>query len=113
VLFRSPASALDSLLAVKDKVQVNLLWNSRNASYLFPRQGESAQAPDLLLDVGVEESANGTKRIMWGRKSGSQELFIPAPREWWTQGRSHPTGMPPVQSRTIQSDALKEVLLFE
>ena len=105
--------ALESLLAVQDKVQIQLLWNSRNAGYLFLRQSKTAHTADLLLDVGVEESTNGTKRIAWGKKAGTQELFIPLPREWWFQGRSHPTGMPPVQSGTIQSDALKAVLIFD
>jgi hypothetical protein len=104
---------LESLLAARDSVQVHLLWNSRNAGYLFLRQGKAPQEPDLLLDVGVEESANGTKRIAWGKKAGSQDLFIPLPREWWFQGRSHPTGMPPVQSGTIRNDALKAVLLID
>jgi hypothetical protein len=106
-------SALEDLLAAEDRIQVHLLWNSRNAGYLFLRQGEAPRMPDLLLDVGVEESTNGTKRISWGKKAGAQDLFIPLPREWWFQGRSHPTGMPPVQSGTIQSDSLKAVLLID
>jgi ferredoxin len=109
----APAGVLDSLLAVQDKVRIHLLWNSRNAGYLFVRQSTMQHAADLLLDVGVEESANGTKRIVWGRKTGAEDLFIPLPREWWLMGRSHPTAMPPVQTGTIQADALKAVLLFE
>jgi len=109
----APAGALDRLLAVTDKVQVHLLWNSRNAGYLFARQGKDTHAADLLLDIGVEESTNGTKRIAWGKKTGAHDLFIPLPREWWFMGRSHPTAMPPVQSGTVQAEALKEVLLFD
>jgi hypothetical protein len=109
----APADALQSLLAVQASVQLHLLWNSRNAGYLFVRQGTATHEADLLLDVGVEESANGTKRIAWGKKTGTQDLFIPLPREWWLQGRSHPTAMPPVQSGIIQADALKAVLLFD
>ena len=109
----APARALDSLLGLRDKVQVQLLWNSRNAGYLFVRQGKTTHTADLLLDVGVEESANGATRIAWGKKSGTQDLFIPMPREWWFMGRSHPTAMPPVQSGTVQADALKAVLLFD
>ena len=109
----APGRSLDSLLAAQDTVQVHLLWNSRNAGYLFARQSATAHAADLLLDVGVEESTNGTKRIAWGKKSETQDLFIPLPREWWFAGRSHPTAMPPVQAGVIQADALKAVLLFD
>jgi ferredoxin len=109
----APAGALESLLAVKDKVRVQLLWNSRNGGYLFARQSTTAPAADLLLDVGVEESANGAKRVVWGKKPGTQDLFIPLPREWWFMGRSHPTAMPPVQSGTVQAEAVKAVLILD
>jgi formate dehydrogenase major subunit len=104
---------LESLLAVRDRIRVQLLWNSRNAGYLFPRQGVAARTTDLLLDVGVEESMNGTKRIAWGTETGPHDLFVPLPREWWFRGRSHPTGMPPVADGTIQNDALKAVVLID
>ena len=60
--------------------------------------GRPARKPDLLLDVGVEDAANGTKRIAWGKEPGREDLFIPLPRELWIRGRSHPTGMPRVQA---------------
>jgi len=98
---------LESILAIRDKAQINLLWNARNAGYLFTRQSPSTNKPDLLLDVGVEESTNGTQRIVWGQKAPSKALFIPIPRELWILGRSHPTGMPSVSAGTIPIESLK------
>jgi hypothetical protein len=80
-------AALEALLAARGKVRVQLLWDSQSAGYLFARlagaQAREAGKPDLLLDVGVEESANGTARIAWGKKAGAQDLFIPLDRTLW------------------------------
>ncbi len=101
------AAALHALLASRDRLRINLLWNSRNAGYLLTKQGGARKKPDLLLDVGVEESTNGTKRIAWGKKPGTQDLFIPLSRELWIRGRSYPTGMPSMTAGKIDLDALK------
>ncbi|MGA2479420.1 MAG: FAD-dependent oxidoreductase [Spirochaetia bacterium] len=104
---------LESLLAVQGTMVVNLLWDSRNAGYLFPRQVPGTKKPDLLLDVGVEEGSNGTRRIAWGKKSTKEDLFIPLPRELWTGGRSHPTAMPSVNAGKIDTEGLKTALLID
>jgi len=105
----APTGALDALLAARGKLDVQLFWSSRNAGYLFARQTPAAAAADLYLDVGVEESANGTRRIAWGKKQkGDEEMFIPLPRELWIFGRSHPTGLPSTTSGNIDLEALKE-----
>jgi len=104
----APAGALESLLAVKGRARILLLWNSRNAGYLFnlARGSSAPKKPDLLLDVGVDAAANGAPRISWGRVRGGEELFIPLARELWTRGRSYPTGMAGVQAGAISPDAL-------
>ena len=105
----APAGALDALLAARGKLDVQLFWSSRNAGYLFTRQTPARASADLYLDVGVEESMNGTRRIAWGKKrKGDEELFIPLPRELWILGRSHPTGMPSTTAGKIDLEALKE-----
>jgi NAD-dependent dihydropyrimidine dehydrogenase PreA subunit len=104
----APAGALDALLAVREKLAIHLLWNSRNAGYLFACQTPARKSPDLFLDVGVEEATNGIRRIAWGKKQGDEEVFIPLQRELWIQGRSHPTGMPSSTSGAIDLAALKE-----
>jgi hypothetical protein len=112
---------LDALLAVRDRVRadvpggfrVNVLWNSRNAGYIFSRQTAAAAKPDLLLDVGVQEGVNGTKRIAWGTKPGSEDLFVSLPRDAWIMGRSHPTGMPTRSDGKVSLDMLKPLLLIE
>jgi formate dehydrogenase major subunit len=105
----APSGALDALLSVRGKLEVQLFWGSRNAGYLFTRQTAAKGAADLYLDVGVEESANGTRRIAWGTKrKGDEHLFIPLPRELWILGRSHPTGMPSTTSGKIDLEVLKE-----
>jgi hypothetical protein len=83
------------------------LWNDRNSGYLFPRQAAAKRAPDLVLDIGVEGSANGARRIAWGRKPGIQDLFIPLAKELWINGTSYPTAMPSVTSGNIDLEALK------
>jgi len=102
----APAGALEALRAVREKLAIHLLWNSRNAGYLFARQTPGRKSPDLFLDVGVEEATNGTRRIAWGKKQGDEEVFIPLQRELWIQGRSHPTGRPSSSSGAIDLEAL-------
>ena len=105
----APVGSLDALLAARGKLDVQLFWSSRNAGYLFTRQTPARAAADLYLDVGVEESMNGTRRIAWGKKrKGDEELFIPLARELWILGRSHPTGMPSTTAGKIDLEALKE-----
>ncbi len=103
--------ALDALLDVGAKARVMVLWNSRNAGYLFARQTTSpapaAKVPDLYLDVGVEEAPNGTRRIAWGKKRGNEEVFIPLSVDHWILGRSHPTGMPSTSAGEVDREALK------
>jgi hypothetical protein len=99
--------ALDPLLAMRGQARINLLWNSRNAGYLLTRQSAAPKEPDLLLDIGVEEPANGTKRIAWGKKQGDEALFIPLSQELWILGRSHPTAMPSVAGGAIDTSALE------
>jgi hypothetical protein len=104
----APVGALDSILGARDRMTINLLWNSRNAGYLFLRQTQMKDTPDLYLDIGLEETRNGAPRIAWGKKRGDEDLFIPLSRELWLQGRSHPTGMPPTTSGAIDLKAVKE-----
>jgi hypothetical protein len=103
--------ALAALLAVRGRVRINLLWNSRNAGYLATRQKPAQKKPDLLLDVGIEDSMNATKRILWGMTPRKQDLFIPLPRELWILGRSHPTGMPSATSGTIDLEVVRKAAL--
>jgi formate dehydrogenase major subunit len=103
----APAGALDALLSVRERVRVLLLWNSRNAGYLFSRQTPAKAPADLWLDVGAEEATDGVRRIAWGKKRGDEALFIPLPREHWILGRSHPTAMPVTNSGALDKDALK------
>jgi formate dehydrogenase major subunit len=102
-------AVLDTLLAARDagKARVALLWNSRNAGYLFSRQVRSKGKADLLLDVGVEESVNGTPRIAWGKKQTIQDVFIPLPLSLWINGTSHPTGRENVTEGNVDSEALR------
>jgi ferredoxin len=104
----APVGALDALLGMKDRLQINLLWNSRNAGYLFTRQTPAKNTPDLYLDVGVEETRNGAPRIAWGKKQGDEDIFIHLSREHWILGRSHPTGLPAATSGVIDLQAVKE-----
>ena len=104
----APAGALSALLGARDRMTIHLLWNSRNAGYLFARQTPVKKPADLYLDVGVEEATNGARRIAWGKKRGDEDVFIPLSRELWVQGRSHPTGMPATTSGAIDVSALKE-----
>jgi ferredoxin len=104
----APPGSLDALLGAREKLSINLLWSSRNAGYLFARQTQVKNAPDLYLDIGVEQPRNGAPRIAWGKKRGDEDTFIPLPRELWIHGRSHPTGMPSTSSGTLELGALKE-----
>jgi hypothetical protein len=61
----------------------------------------------LLLDVGVEESVNGTPRIAWGKKQTIQDVFIPLPLSLWINGTSHPTGRENVTEGNVDSEALR------
>jgi hypothetical protein len=101
------AAVLKALLASRDRLRINVLWSTRNAGYLFPKQGGAQNKPDLLLDVGVEESANGTRRIAWGMKPGAQDLFVPLSKDLWIHGKSYPTGMPSVTSGNVDLEALR------
>ncbi len=104
----APAGALEALLPVREKLEIQLFWSSRNAGYLFSRQTPLKGTPDLYLDIGVEEATNGAQRIAFGKKQGDEAMFIPLPRELWIHGRSYPTGMPSMSSGTINVEALKE-----
>ena len=106
-------------------VRVALLWNARNAGYLFGRlasgakgaagakgvagaaRAKGSRSPDLLLDIGVEEPANGTKRIAWGKKPTGEDFFIPLPPGLWISGRSHPTDREPFQNGQLDADAFR------
>jgi formate dehydrogenase major subunit len=109
------ARALEALLAVRTRVRVLLLWSSRNAGYLFRHAaaGSPVKNPDLLLDVGVEGSANGAPRIAWGMAPGKEDVFIPLPRELWIHGRCHPTGIGHVQAGAITEEVLREALMID
>jgi len=112
----APSSALETLLAVRSRVRVFLLWSSRNAGYIFKRTatlGKRVRKPDLLLDVGAEGPSNGTPRISWGMSAGKEELFIPLARELWLRGRSHPTGRESVQAGEITDGALRDAVLID
>ena len=87
--------------------QRSWLWSTRNAGYLLLKLTAAQKKPDLFLDVGVEESANGTRRIAWGMKPGSQDLFIPLSKDLWIHGRSYPTGMPSMPGGKINLDEVK------
>jgi hypothetical protein len=105
------ASELEALLAVRGKARILLLWNARNAGYLYARldgdRPKAAGKPDLLLDVGAEGQVPGTKRIAWGLKADGADLAVPLPLSLWIHGRSHPTGIPGTTSGTIDGEALK------
>ena len=94
---------LESIVGIRDKAQINLLWNSRNAGYLFTRQSPSTNKPDLILDVGVDELTNGTTRVVWGTKPAAKALFIPLSRDMLILGRSHPTAMPSTSAGSISN----------
>jgi ferredoxin len=101
------APVLEALLVLRNELWIKVLWNSRNAGYLLPRQKAASKTPDLFLDVGVENAVNGTARVAWCRTPAAAEVVLPLPAELWTLGRSHPTGMPVTTSGTIDLDALK------
>jgi hypothetical protein len=89
-----------------------LLWNSRNAGYLFGRLAAEGRArapkkPDLLLDAGIEEPTSGVTRIVWGKKPADAALFIPLPVDLWIRGRSHPTGREPLAAGLADTEALR------
>ncbi|HYW83136.1 MAG TPA: hypothetical protein VFB30_07770, partial [Spirochaetia bacterium] len=112
----SPARALETLLAVRSRVRVFLLWSSRNGGYLFSRtatMSQRAKKPDLLLDVGVGAGSNGVRRISWAMVPEKEELFIPLGRDLWLRGRSHPTGRESVQAGAIAEEALKDAVLID
>lgn len=111
----APAGVLEALLAARGRARILLLWNSRNAGYLFARvqKERPPKKPDLLLDAGVEAGMNGTRRIAWGWTRGAEELFIPLARELWIRGRSYPTGMGSVQAGSISGDSLLPVSVIE
>ena len=99
------------------KTRVVLLWNSRNAGYLFGRLAADGhkrppKKPDLLLDVGIEEPTNGVKRIVWGKKATADALFIPLPHELWIRGRSHPTGRESFLAGAVDADGLRARVLL-
>jgi formate dehydrogenase major subunit len=99
------------------KTRVTLLWNSRNAGYLFGRIAGSPELrpakPDLLLDVGVGGSVSGLKRIAWGRKAEEKTLFIPLPVRAWTSGRSHPSGREELRIGEVDEEGLKSSTLLQ
>jgi formate dehydrogenase major subunit len=106
----SPAGspeALEPLLAMDGKVTARLLWNARNAGYLFSRQAAAVDTPDLLLDVGVERGQSGIKRALWTSQVSNEALSIPLPRDLWIHGTSHPTGMPAVTSGRIDQESVR------
>ncbi len=110
------SKVLETLLAVRSRVRVLLLWSSRNTGYLFSRtaaNGQAVKKPDLLLDVGVDSGVNGTPRISWGMVPGKEGLFIPLARQLWLQGRSHPTGREMVQAGEITEGALEDAVLID
>jgi hypothetical protein len=100
---------LESIINIREKARINLLWNSRNAGYLFTRQSPSTNKPDLILDIGVDELTNGTTRVVWGMKPAAKALFIPLSRDMLILGRSHPTGMPSTSSGSISMEELNAV----
>ena len=106
---------LDVLAAAREagRARVVLLWNSRNAGYLFGRLAadglvKAPKKPDLLLDAGIEEPTNGVKRIVWGKKQADgAALFIPLPVDLWIKGRSHPAGSDAIQAGPVDSGSLR------
>ncbi len=89
-------AVLDSLerVAAKPGFRVVLLWNERNAGYLFGRIAAGAASPkkpDLVLDVGTGTKTDGAK-IAWDLSPRDADLYLPLPREYWTAGRMHPSG---------------------
>ncbi|HTP58226.1 MAG TPA: hypothetical protein VMM82_04870, partial [Spirochaetia bacterium] len=75
--------------------------------------GRSARKADLLLDVGVENGMNGTRRIAWSTVPAAADLVIPLGRELWLKGRSHLTGRESVQTGEIAEGSLKAALLID
>jgi formate dehydrogenase major subunit len=119
-VFVSPENAaagvLEALLAVRKNVRIFLLWNSRNTGYLFRRTAtlkRPAGNPDLLLDVGVDAGANGTRRIVWSMNQVDADVFVPLARELYLHGRSYPTGLESIQAGAISKGTLKEALLID
>ena len=108
--------SLEALLAVRSRIQVSLLWSTRNGGYLFRRTavlGRPARKADLLLDVGVENGMDGTHRIAWSAVPATADLVVPMDRELWLKGRSYPTGRESVQTGEIAEGSLKEALLID
>jgi ferredoxin len=114
---------LDVLVAARDagKARIVLLWNARNAGYLFGRLAAAGATgakklpakPDLLLDAGIEEPTNGVKRVVWGRKAAEgAAAFIPLPVNLWTGGRFHPTGRESFAAGPASSEALAAAIVL-
>ncbi len=117
---------LDALTTARDagKARVVLLWNARNAGYLFGRLAAAGAAgtaaakkppakPDLLLDAGIEEPTNGVTRVVWGKKPAEgAAAFIPLPADLWTGGRSHPTGRDPFAAGPADTETLRARVLL-
>ncbi len=109
---------LDALVAAREAgtARVVLLWNARNAGYLFGRLSAAGATsakkppakPDLLLDAGIEEPSNGIKRVVWGKKAAEgAAAFIPLPVNLWIGGRFHPTGREAIQTGTVDMDGTR------
>ncbi len=105
-------TALAALVTAKQsaKARITLLWNSRNAGYLFARTEAAGgpAKPDLLLDVGVEDGKSGTKRIVWNRKREGKALFIPLSIDYWTKGTTYPSGREALIIAEIDGQGLME-----
>jgi len=104
----SRAGALKALQPVRGRARVHLLWSSRNAGCLAGKQKAPKRKPDLYLDVGVEDGANGDTRIVWGCRKPAKGLFIPLPRELWIYGASHPTGLPAAAGPAVDMEAVRK-----
>ena len=94
-------------------VRVVTLWNERNAGYLFGRiaSGSPApQRPDLVLDAGTGAARDGAPVIAWALSPRPAELYLPLPRGFWLEGRTHPSGGESIAVGEVDVEALRRTL---
>jgi hypothetical protein len=92
--------------------RVTLLWNSRNAGYLFGKlvsRGKARGKTDLLLDVGVEDGGQAVQRIVWGKKTTEGALFLPLPVDLWLRGKSYPSGRGSLEVDSVDEEGIRKL----
>jgi hypothetical protein len=108
-------AVLDALehAAARGAVSVVLLWNERNAGYLFgciAAGSPAAGKPDLVLDAGTGQRADGAKLVAWDLSPREADLYLPLPRAYWISGRTHPSGGESIVVGAVDVEDLSAVL---